>query len=101
MNSTPADCSAFPKRSHRRRVRGLHAAFDLRRLTVGSETDEASDRSRWPTIRAHAPAKFMLPWSFPEEGAAEKHMAQLQHNMWVDLTWAWNKLCERMSLERS
>jgi predicted phage-related endonuclease len=28
-------------------------------------------------------AKFMLPWSFSEEGAAEKHMAQLQHNMWV------------------
>jgi len=26
-------------------------------------------------------AKFMLPWSFSEEGAAEKHMAQLQHNM--------------------
>src|SRR6187399_154315 len=28
-------------------------------------------------------AKFMLPWSFSEEGAAEKHMAQLQHNMMV------------------
>ena len=28
-------------------------------------------------------AKFMLPWSFSEEMAAEKHMAQLQHNMWV------------------
>ena len=28
-------------------------------------------------------AKFMLPWSFSEQGAAEKHMAQLQHNMWV------------------
>jgi predicted phage-related endonuclease len=28
-------------------------------------------------------AKFMLPWSFSEEQAAEKHMAQLQHNMWV------------------
>ena len=27
-------------------------------------------------------AKFMLPWSFSEEGAAEKHMPQLQHNMW-------------------
>src|SRR6476620_7672576 len=24
-------------------------------------------------------AKFMLPWSFSEEAAAEKHMAQLQH----------------------
>jgi predicted phage-related endonuclease len=28
-------------------------------------------------------AKFMLPWSFSEEGAAEKYMPQLQHNMWV------------------
>ena len=28
-------------------------------------------------------AKFALPWNFSEEGAAEKHMAQLQHNMWV------------------
>jgi hypothetical protein len=25
----------------------------------------------------------MLPWSFSEEAAAEKHMAQVQHNMWV------------------
>src|SRR5829696_2755848 len=28
-------------------------------------------------------AKFMLPFAFSEEAAAEKHMAQLQHNMWV------------------
>ena len=28
-------------------------------------------------------AKFMLPWSFSEEAAAEKYMAQLHHNMWV------------------
>jgi predicted phage-related endonuclease len=28
-------------------------------------------------------AKFMLPWSFSEEAAAEKCMAQVQHNMWV------------------
>ncbi len=28
-------------------------------------------------------AKFMLPWAFSEEAAAEKHAAQLQHNMWV------------------
>src|ERR1700736_1926173 len=27
--------------------------------------------------------KFMLPCSFSEEAAAEKHMAQVQHNMWV------------------
>jgi hypothetical protein len=34
-------------------------------------------------IRAVFEAKFMLPWSFSEEGAAEKYMAQVQHNMWV------------------
>jgi len=28
-------------------------------------------------------AKFALPWNFSEEAAAEKHMPQLQHNMWV------------------
>jgi hypothetical protein len=28
-------------------------------------------------------SKFMLPWSFSDEAAAEKYMAQLQHNMWV------------------
>jgi predicted phage-related endonuclease len=28
-------------------------------------------------------AKFMLPWSFSEQAAAEKNTAQLQHNMWV------------------
>jgi predicted phage-related endonuclease len=28
-------------------------------------------------------AKFMLPWSFSEEAAAAKYMAQVQHNMWV------------------
>jgi predicted phage-related endonuclease len=34
-------------------------------------------------IEAVFEAKFMLPWSFSEEAAAEKYMAQLQHNMWV------------------
>ena len=28
-------------------------------------------------------SKFMLPWSFSEQGAAEKYGSQLQHNMWV------------------
>ena len=28
-------------------------------------------------------AKYMLPWSFSEEAAAEKCMAQVQHNIWV------------------
>jgi predicted phage-related endonuclease len=38
---------------------------------------------RVEAARAVFEAKFMLPWNFSEEGAAEKHMAQLQHNMWV------------------
>jgi len=33
--------------------------------------------------RAVFEAKFMLPWAFTEESAAEKHMPQLQHNMVV------------------
>jgi predicted phage-related endonuclease len=28
-------------------------------------------------------SKFMLPWYFSEEAAAQKYMPQLQHNMWV------------------
>lgn len=28
-------------------------------------------------------SKFALPWSFSEEEVGQKHMAQLQHNMWV------------------
>jgi predicted phage-related endonuclease len=28
-------------------------------------------------------AKFVLPWTFSGEGAADRHMAQLQHDMWV------------------
>ncbi|MBV1699923.1 MAG: YqaJ viral recombinase family protein [Hyphomicrobiales bacterium] len=28
-------------------------------------------------------SKFMLPWQFTEEAAAEKYMPQLQHNMWI------------------
>jgi len=28
-------------------------------------------------------SKFMLPWYFSEEAAAEKYVPQLQHNMWV------------------
>jgi hypothetical protein len=38
---------------------------------------------RVETTGAVFEAKFMLPWSFSEEVAAEKYMPQLQHNMWV------------------
>jgi predicted phage-related endonuclease len=38
---------------------------------------------RVETTGAVFESKFMLPWSFSEEAAAEKYMSQLQHNMWV------------------
>jgi predicted phage-related endonuclease len=65
--------------------------------TTGQAVKEVQSWIRHPVIRwiaatldgvvegsgAVFEAKFMLPWSFSEEAAAEKHMAQLQHNMWV------------------
>jgi len=74
---------------------------DLNRLWFERNTgQEVTDVQRWvqhPVLRFLAAtldgkvkatgavfeAKFMLPWSFSEEAAAEKHMPQLQHNMWV------------------
>jgi predicted phage-related endonuclease len=64
---------------------------------TGQTLKDVQRRMRHPTIRWMAAtldgvvvgsgavfeAKFMLPWSFSEEAAAEKYMAQLQHNMWV------------------
>jgi predicted phage-related endonuclease len=66
-------------------------------LNSGQVVIDIQHRLRHPTVRWMAAtldgrveasgavfeAKFMLPWSFSEEGAAEKHMPQLQHNMWV------------------
>ena len=78
-----------------------NATEDLNRAWYERNTGYAvTDVQRWvahPVIRWMAAtldgfvteadtvfeAKFMLPWSFSEEAAAEKHMAQLQHNMWV------------------
>jgi hypothetical protein len=56
-----------------------------------SESVAGLRRNHWPLcvgLRIEATgavfeAKFMLPWSFSEEAAAEKYMPQLQHNMWV------------------
>jgi predicted phage-related endonuclease len=77
------------------------ATEDLNRLWYERNTGQAIEcvqhRLRHPVLRwmgatldgmvagsgAVFEAKFMLPWSFSEEAAAEKHMAQLQHNMWV------------------
>jgi predicted phage-related endonuclease len=64
---------------------------------TGQKIGRVQHRVRHPTVRylgatldgvvettgAVFEAKFMLPWSFSEEAAAEKHMAQLQHNMWI------------------
>src|SRR5215213_6187147 len=36
-----------------------------------------------PDTGAVFEAKFMLPWNFAEDVAADKHMPQLQHNMLV------------------
>jgi predicted phage-related endonuclease len=63
--------------------------------TTGQTIKEVQSWIRHPVIRWMAAtldgvvdgsgtvfeAKFMLPWSFSEEAAAEKH--QVQHNMWV------------------
>jgi predicted phage-related endonuclease len=62
---------------------------------TGRAVTEVQQWRRHPTLRWMAAtldgrvegdvfeAKFMLPWSFSEEAAAEKYAAQLQHNMWV------------------
>ena len=46
-------------------------------------TPAASSDGRVEATGAVFEAKFMLPWTFSEEAAAEKYMPQLQHNMWV------------------
>src|ERR1700682_1519529 len=64
---------------------------------TGQAIKDVQSRARHPVVRWMAAtldgvvdgtgavfeAKFMLPWSFSEEGAVAKHMAQLQHNMRV------------------
>jgi len=73
MNSTPADSNArqvitdVQKHIRHPGLRWMAATLDGRVEASGAVFE----------------AKFMLPWSFSEEAAAEKYMAQLQHNMWV------------------
>jgi predicted phage-related endonuclease len=64
---------------------------------TGQVISDVQKRVRHPTLRWMAAtldgrvegtgavfeSKFMLPWSFSEEAAAEKYMPQLQHNMRV------------------
>src|SRR5437588_10985267 len=77
------------------------ATEDLNRrwyeVNTGQVITDVQRRVRHPVIRwmgatldgrvqgsdAVFEAKFMLPWSFSEEAAAQKYMPQLQHNMWV------------------
>jgi hypothetical protein len=59
---------------------GLTTAPTLR---VGLRWMAATLDDRVEASGAVFEAKFMLPWSFSEEAAAEKYMPQLQHNMWV------------------
>jgi predicted phage-related endonuclease len=77
------------------------ATEDLNRRWYQSNTGQAitdvQKRIRHPALRwmvatldgriegsdAVFEAKFMLPWAFSEEAAAEKYMPQLQHIMWV------------------
>src|SRR5215468_4145851 len=77
------------------------ATEDLNRrwyqANTGQVVTDIQKRVRHPVLRCMAgtldgrveatgsvfEAKFMLPWSFSEEAAAEKYMPQLQHNMWV------------------
>src|SRR5262249_16873804 len=67
------------ERNTRRRVTGVqsrvkHSAIPWMVATLDGIVEETG---------AVFEAKFMLPWSFSEEAAAEKYMAQVQHNMWV------------------
>ena len=64
---------------------------------TGQVVTDVQKQVRHPTIRwlAATPdgrvgasgavfeSKFMLPWYFSEEAAAEKYVPQLQHNMWM------------------
>src|SRR6202140_1032921 len=66
-------------------------------LNSGQVVTDVQRRIRHPAVRGVAgtldgrveangavfESKFMLPWSFSEEAAAEKYMPQLQPNMWV------------------
>jgi predicted phage-related endonuclease len=59
-------------RDVQRRVK--HSAIPWMAATLDGTVEE---------VAAIFEAKFMLPWSFSEEAAAEKYMPQLQHNMRV------------------
>jgi predicted phage-related endonuclease len=55
-----------------RQVRKFHPSITWMAATLDGIVEETGDVFE---------SKFMLPWSFSEQAAAEKHMAQLQHSM--------------------
>jgi predicted phage-related endonuclease len=78
-NATEALNRAWFERNTGRQVRDVqrrvrHSAIPWMAATLDGIVDGSE---------AVFEAKFMLPWSFSEEDAAAKHMAQVQHNMWV------------------
>src|SRR5258708_12725947 len=89
---------AFGERSAARRCHRItRTTSSSSSKTTGQVVKDVQSWVRHPVIRWMAAtldgivegsgavfeAKFMLPWSFSEEMAAERHMAQLQHNMCV------------------
>src|SRR3984893_6912755 len=70
--------SWFERNTGRRGREGERPGRDLGKPWMAATLDGIVDGTE-----AVFEAKFMLPWSFSEEAAAEKYMAQLQHNMWV------------------
>ena len=93
------------------------ATEELNRLWFERNTDQlvvdVQRRVEHPVLRWMAAgywvvfeAKFMLPWAFSEQVAAEKHMAQLQHNIsiiteggkWVEIEIAADPLYQHLLL---
>ena len=91
----PEDLSGKPHRPARLRDRRPQPALVRTQHRAGCDRRPEAGPHPWSAIwrrpstawiegtGAVFEAKFMLPWTFSEEGAAEKHMPQLQHNMWV------------------
>jgi hypothetical protein len=92
------DRAGGPHRQPHRPARFSHREINRRwyQANTGRVITDVQQWRRHPTLRWMAAtldgrvegsdvfeSKFMLPWSFSEEAAAQKHMPQLQHNMWV------------------
>jgi hypothetical protein len=76
-------CSSTTFSSSRRRLQRAKPSGAGERVSAINFASATPSKIRGRASGAVFEAKYMLPWSFSEETAAEKHMAQLQHNMWV------------------